>query len=283
MEWVETTGKTVEDATARAVAELGVEIDDAEVHVVEEAKPGLFGRVRSEARVRARVRPTRPHPRDERRERRRRKPRVVDKASEPAETALVPGRRDRAESERARRDEPTTSNEEGTMDEVEALIDGEGEPGLAEQGAIAKEFLEGLLDVLGVGADVVVHLLDLETVEVTVTGEQLGFLVGQRGATLAALQDLTRTVVQRRTGAHQGRLLLDVDGYRARRRVALEGFTRRVAAEVLETGRERALEPMAANDRKIVHDTVNSIPGVSSRSVGEDPRRYVVLAPTPSE
>lgn len=169
------------------------------------------------------------------------------------------------------------------MDEVGGVMDGETGARLVEQGVVAKEFLEGLLDVLGVEADVVLHMLDVDTVEVAVTGEQLGFLVGQRGATLAALQDLTRTVVQRRTGAHQGRLLLDVDGYRARRRVALEAFTRRVAAEVLETGRERALEPMAANDRKIVHDTVNSIPGVSSRSVGEDPRRYVVLAPASLE
>jgi len=283
MEWVETTGKTVEDATARAVAELGVEIDDAEVHVVEEPRPGLFGRVRSEARVRARVRPTRPHPRDERRDRRRRKSRVGADAPEPTGTSPLAARRGHRKSEALGRDESTAANEEGTMDEVEALTDGEEGAGLAEQGAIAKEFLDGLLDVLGVGADVVVHVLDADTVEVTVTGEQLGFLVGQRGATLAALQDLTRTVVQRRTGAHQGRLLLDVDGYRARRRVALEGFTRRVAAEVLETGRERALEPMAANDRKIVHDTVNSIPGVSSRSVGEDPRRYVVIAPASSE
>jgi spoIIIJ-associated protein len=120
-------------------------------------------------------------------------------------------------------------------------------------------------------------------ITVDVTGEDLGILIGQRGATLDALQELSRTVVQRRTEEHAARVVVDVAGFRARRAAALETFARQVATEVLSSQTPEALEPMSAADRKIVHDTVNAIDGVSTTSEGMEPRRYVVVRPAGAE
>jgi spoIIIJ-associated protein len=151
---------------------------------------------------------------------------------------------------------------------------------LEEQGESAREFIEGLIDEIGLEAAVTVRVVDTETVEVVVEGQELGILVGRGGATLGALQELARTVVQSRTAGPTERILVDVAGYRAKRSEALQRFTRQVAEEVISSGSEQALEPMLAPDRKVVHDTVSDIEGVETRSEGEEPRRYVVVSPS---
>lgn len=151
---------------------------------------------------------------------------------------------------------------------------------LEEQGEAARAFIAGLVDELGLEAQVGVKVLDEDTAEVSVDGDSLGILIGPGGATLGALQELARTVVQKQTGGHSDRILVDVAGYRARRAEALQRFTRQIADEVIASGTERALEPMSAADRKVVHDTVNDIDGVATRSEGEDPRRHIVISPT---
>lgn len=151
---------------------------------------------------------------------------------------------------------------------------------LDEQAEVARAFLVGVLDRFGATADVEVLPIDDTTVEVAIQGSDLALLVGQRGSTVAALQDLARVVVQRRTGARHGRLMVDVAGYRHKRRLALEAFTRERAAEVLADATAQVLEPMAAADRKVVHDTINTIDGVHSHSEGEDPGRRVVIFPS---
>ncbi len=153
---------------------------------------------------------------------------------------------------------------------------------LAEQGAVAKEFLQGLLVAMSISADVAVKELDEETVEVTINADppsELGVLVGPRGVTLQALQEVTRTVVQSKSAARTDRILVDVAQYRERRVAALGRFAAQVASEVLESGEERALEPMSAADRKAVHDALGENDQVVTRSEGEEPRRFVVIAP----
>ena len=120
-----------------------------------------------------------------------------------------------------------------------------------------------------------------DDIELRIDGEgsSLGVLVGPKGATLQALEELVRAVVQHAAGGQSARLHLDVAGYRERRREALAGFVTQIAGEVLEAGTERALEPMNAADRKVVHDTVADLDGVATSSVGEDPRRRVVISP----
>jgi spoIIIJ-associated protein len=165
-----------------------------------------------------------------------------------------------------------------TNDEGATTMEREAEVPIEEQAEAAEAFTRGLVDAFGAPANVGSAVsVDDDTVLVEVTGENLGLLVGPRGATLHAIEELVRTVVQRQTGGHGVRINVDVGGYRAKRREALEAFTRQLAERVLETGRDQALEPMSAADRKVVHDVAATIDGVDTTSEGEDPRRRVVL------
>ena len=151
---------------------------------------------------------------------------------------------------------------------------------LEEQESTAVGFVQGLVEAFGVDADVAATMADDEHLEIAVTGEDLGLLVGPRGRTLEAVQELTRTAVaQQHSGRLEGRLRVDVAGYRARRKEALERFAVQQAERVKETGVKVALEPMSPPDRKTVHDAINEIDGVRTASEGEDRRRHVVILP----
>jgi spoIIIJ-associated protein len=145
-------------------------------------------------------------------------------------------------------------------------------------GQAAIEFMTGLATAFGTSATAELHV-DGSEIDVQVNGSDLGLLIGPGGRTLMAVQDLARVASQRRLGDHDTRLRIDVAGYRERRRVALEKFATAVAHEVTESGTGKALEPMASADRKIIHDTIQSIDGVTSHSDGEEPRRRVVITP----
>ena len=149
---------------------------------------------------------------------------------------------------------------------------------IGEQADVADEFMRGLIAAFGVTAEVGVRIED-DVVLVDVEGDDLGLLVGPKGATLRAIEDLVRTVVQRRTDGHGARIHVDVGGYQAKRRAALEQFATGLAGRVVESGEELALEPMPPADRKVVHDTIAGIDGVTTISEGEEPRRRVVLRP----
>jgi spoIIIJ-associated protein len=312
MEWVETTGKTVDEAKEAALDQLGVHEDDAEVEVIEEPRVGLFGRMRGEARVRARVRPTRPRPKAERRDRKGRRPArergerprkasataTADVAAEERSTSSAGegtggqsrnrrrggrGRGGRGGSTGARRatspvDDDRTAEQEGIRMTREA--DPENDATVEEQAAIMRTFLEGLLGAFELEGALSEQRVDEDTIELKVEGDNLGLLIGPKGQTLQAVQELARTVVQRQaSGTHHGRVRIDIGGYRERRREALERFARQVAADVVASGTAKALEPMHPADRKVVHDTVNDIEGVSTTSEGEEPRRRVVIVP----
>jgi spoIIIJ-associated protein len=315
VEWVETTGRTVEEAKDEALDRLGVDEQDAEFDVVEEPRPGLFGRMRGEARVRARVTPKAPPPKQERRDRKRRD-RPAAKAgsgttTDPVEAEAEPVAAGKGRGRRSSAPEPVAAvaaaapaggrrggGRRGSPDETasgpetsDAAVEVERTPRedrhvgenvtVDQQADIMVEFLEGLTEAFGYEATIARTTVDEETVELNLEGEDLGLLIGPKGATLAAVQDLARTVVQRTaTGTHEGRVRIDVSGYRQRRRDALERFTKQVAAQVIESGEQKALEPMAAVDRKVVHDTVNEIDGVVTTSEGEEPRRRVVILPS---
>jgi spoIIIJ-associated protein len=352
MEWVETTGRSVEEAKEAALDELGVDEQDAEFEVVAEARIGLFGRVRAEARVRARVQPTAPRAKDDRR-RKRRRPSDASESAGPTEVnasdvdvadddagqqvpaavvdasdATAKPRRNRAPGAapaggRSRsgpsntspnRAQPVSTEPAATTDdgvETDSTTetprprrnrggnrrpsegrseynpaaagsesseeDGQVDVALEEQAKVAETFLHGLVAEMGLSAEISVKQDGEESVELGLEGEGLGLLIGPKGATLLALQDLTRTVVQRKTGASNGRLWVDVSSYRQKRSAALARFAQQVAAQVVASGARKAMEPMSAADRKVVHDTVGEIPGVATLSEGEDANRRVVV------
>ena len=147
-----------------------------------------------------------------------------------------------------------------------------------EVGDAAVAFMDGLAGAFGATASSEL-LVDGTELDVHVSGEGLGLLVGPGGRTLNAIQDLARVSAQRRLGDHDTRLRIDVAGYRARRNEALERFAADVAASVRDSGSARALEPMTSADRKVIHDALNEEEGVSSRSEGDDPNRRIVVVP----
>ncbi len=291
MEWVEVTGKTVVAAKEAALDQLGVDDSDAEFEVLEEPKAGLFGLLRSEARVRARVVPATARPKVERRDRKRRErpgdrrggDRVKDSGDNAAAPPTAAGRRNPAgETRKPRQPARQPAAQEPQVAQQQGARMADGDDGV-DAGELAEEFVDGLLNSFGATYQVARRDLDDDTVEIAVSGDDLGLLIGPRGQTLAAVQELARTVVQRRGVGTRTRVMVDIAGYRMARREALERFTQGVAEQVKVSGVARVLEPMTAPDRKVVHDTVNTIDGVSTTSEGEEPSRRVLIVPDADE
>lgn len=268
MEWVETTGKSIEEAKSVALDRLGVADEEAEFEILEEPKAGLFGRTRGEARVRARVKPRIPRAKVERRDRR---PRKDDTPS--AEGAP---RAPRAKQPRQQEKKMSDSSENNDRPRRERPEGPPADP--AQVAAEAEKFLIGLAASLGATGETAVNI-DGNDIEVQLNGSDLGLLVGPRGSTLQAVQDITRVVSQRRMGDHDTRLRIDIGGYRAKRKEALSRFVTQVADEVVASGSARALEAMPSPDRKIVHDALTGRTDIATHSEGEDPNRRVVISP----
>jgi spoIIIJ-associated protein len=155
-----------------------------------------------------------------------------------------------------------------------------GEELLVQEGDIAGDYLERLLDLLDFDGDID---LDVEAGRAIVSidgGDDLEKLVGPRGNALEALQELTRLAVQQETGV-RSRLMLDIAGWRAERREELRDLGKASAEKVLSSGEKVRLQPMTPFERKVVHDAVAEIDGVHSESEGDDPRRRVVIFPKP--
>ena len=303
MEWVETTGKTVEEAKEMALDILGVDYVDAEFEILEEPKLGFLGLSKKLARIKARVKPTAPRAKDTRRPRRRKVREEPEKAKTPAPAASssAPKSEDAEVSARSKSNARSDSNSRGgiksnsrngsrntkrSSSDTSEGNEPEMEPesiSLAEQATVAQSFLAGILNEIGLEGTVAVQTIEDETINISITGTDLGLLIGPRGTVLAAVQDMTRTVVQRNAGGRSGRIVVDIDGYREKRKAALETFARRLAEEVRESGVSKVFEPMNSSDRKIVHDIVGEIEGVKTRSEGYEPRRYVIVEPAVEE
>lgn len=303
MEWVETTAKSVDEAQELALDRLGVGADEAEFEVLEEPRSGLFGRMRGEARVRARVKPAAVRPKQERRNRGRnqkkdgktssrggqqRRSASGNGASSPGDATAETGNGDgdggsgggrpqqpapRKQPKQPKQPKQSKQQKEQRMEKQQSDVTPQ------EVGDAAVAFMSELASAFGVEGAATDLEVDGTDLDVRVTGGEVGLMVGPGGRTLAAIQDLARVASQRRLGDHETRLRIDVGGYREKRRAALEQFAATVAAQVIETGEPKALEPMSSSDRKAVHDAIIEIDGVTSRSEGDDPRRRVVITP----
>lgn len=170
-----------------------------------------------------------------------------------------------------------TDDEE--TDEVDEDDEDEEDDLLVQEGDVAGDYLERLLDILDVDGDID---LDVEgdRASVAVVGGELTTLIGPGGATLEALQELTRLAVAQSTGT-RSRLMLDIGGFRAQRRADLTDLAGQAAARVASSGTAERLAPMNPFERKVVHDVVASSDGVRSESEGEEPNRRVVVLPAP--
>src|SRR5689334_10911199 len=175
-------------------------------------------------------------------------------------------------------DDVVDDEDDADEDEDEAEED-DGEEDLStleEEGEVAADYIEGLLDIADLDGDIDMDV-EGDRAVVSVVGATLDELVGDDGEVLEALQELTRLAVHRKTGT-RARLMLDVGGYRARRRAELSDYGKSGAEEVARTGEPKTLAAMTPFERKIVHDAVASA-GQRSESEGEEPNRRVVVYP----
>ena len=301
MEWLEVRATTVEGAKEQALVHLGVDESDAEFEVLSEGRMGLFGRVKQEARVRARVLPTPVRPKDGKsrghNSRRSGSSRRAESSRTSGEAAPEPVARSRrkdssgsepqqsASADNGARDKPQEEGQKAsdTKEDAKAMtIDQNRGPSLLEQADLAETFVRGITESLGIVVTFKRHDLENGVMRIEANGDGIGILIGRRGGTAQAIDELVRTVLQRSGGTtREGKIRMDMGGVRARRASALAEFTRKVAEESIETRSEIALEPMNRMDRKIVHDVVSKLSNVESRSEGEDPHRRVIIAAVP--
>ncbi|MEZ5246814.1 MAG: RNA-binding cell elongation regulator Jag/EloR [Acidimicrobiales bacterium] len=292
MEWVESTGPSIDEAKERALDKLGVHEDDAEFEVISDVTTGLFGRVKEEARVRARVAPATPRAKEERRRGRSRNGRSSQKGSGGRGNQKQSGETDHASSGASRNKggnkQTTTENTRSGRENANSrgekrettMSDDEATMPLPQQADLAEEFVSGLAQRFGTTVTFAREDIDDEEIRITVSGDDLGRMIGRRGTTAGAIDELVRTVLQRQAGSSRnGRIRVDVGGVRARRAEALVKFSRAQAEAVRSSGKARSLEPMSAADRKIVHDALTDEEGVETRSEGEDSQRRVVIVP----
>ena len=268
MEWVEVRAENIEAAEELALDQLGVAREDAEFEVVTREENRLFGLKKTEARVRARVKPADLPSKTTNSNRKRSK--NNNKSQKSSKSAPKNNKNNKNNS---------NNRNSKTKNTKQALEDREPMP-LKEQEDAVIDFLEGIISSFEIEASASTRMEE-ERIIGSIDGEDVGLLIGPKAGTLLALQDITRTVVQRHaSGKKTNRLSVDVGGYREKRKASLVAFTQKQADLVKENKEKVELEPMGAADRKIVHDAAAEISGITSSSNGEEPRRYVVLHPS---
>jgi spoIIIJ-associated protein len=263
MESVEVSAKTVEEATRQALDKLGKSRDEVEITVLSEGHKGILGFVRGEgARVRATVR-----------------------SSESSEIPEVATRRSGTPRRRAAaREEPTPRAGVPAAAEAPAK-DSPPKPAPKpnEIAIVAQDTLEELLERMDIYADVTYRGgdgSDDSPILIDIAGDDLGVLIGRRGETLASLQFLLNLLIGKRLGSWV-RVVVDVEGYRARREEYLRNLAQRTAERVRRTGQAVPMEPMPPNERRIVHMALQDSSSVTTESSGYGEERRVFVIPRP--
>ena len=189
-----------------------------------------------------------------------------------------PATSDPATSERGEQNDAVESEASRNGDESVTTGGDDFEERLVAEGEIAGDYLEELLDILDFDGDIDLDV-EGERAVVSIIGDgDIDKLVGDHGEVLDALQELTRLAAMAETG-QRSRLMLDIAGYRARRRTELSELGKSTAEQVAASGEAVRLAPMNPFERKVVHDAVGTVAGVESSSEGEEPRRRVVISP----
>jgi len=239
---LEIIAPTVEEAIQKGLQELHLPRTAVEVEVLDEGSRGFLGLGARQARVRLRIKP-------------QEAPASAPEAPPPAE-----------EEPPAPAAPPPAAGADSTLE-------------------TARDTVIELLEKMGVHASVSARYKEADTpnrrptVWVDITGKDLSILIGRRAETLHALQYITSIILGKELG-HSVPLVIDVEGYRERRTQQLQRLAQRMAEQAVKTGRRQALEPMPASERRIVHLALREYPGVTTESVGEEPRRKVTIIPT---
>ena len=251
LKWIEATGRTEDAAVQNALAELGLDRVSVSVEVLERARSGFLGFGSSPAKVKV----TYEVPDEE----------PVVKAAPAAEEAVIPAAPVEEET-------PAPAAEEASP-APQPVVNAKG----VDLEDRIRAFLSGLLDHMGVEAEINISPKAENGVLVTLEGPKLGALIGHRGETLDAIQQLTNYAVNRgRT--HRVRIHIDAENYRAKREESLKRLANKVAAKVVKYRRNITLEPMNAYERHVIHETLQDYPDVITYSTGTEPNRRTVVA-----
>jgi spoIIIJ-associated protein len=272
---VEFTGKTVNDAIAKAESELSTPRDELAVEILSPGSRGVFGLGAEPARIRARVLTAPSNVREE-----------IDGSATPApehrsapdsypSTLETERRPSFAEGDR---DKTSSNLDRADDEESEDVVDPAASAALAQE---AKEVLQNLLDKMGFGTEVSVRSASSPVI-LSVGGENLGILIGRRGDNLSSLQFMVNLILSKNR-RQWPRVVIDVENYRARREESLRSLAERIAYRVARQGRPFTLEAMSASDRRIIHLSLRDRSGIETYSIGEGISRRVVVAPTRDE
>lgn len=275
MSYIDVTGKTEDEALRKGLEQLGMDRDDVSVSILERAKSGFLGIGATPARIRITYGPEDAPVAEEPVA----VPRIIPEkpAEKPAEKIVQPKpaqpRQPRQEKPRQERPQPEKRPEAAAPAAPQVDL-----PECDDDNAkriIA--FVSGLLEHMDSAAQVKVYEVEKGRYKVLLVGEKLGQLIGHRGETLDAIQQLTNYAVN--TGADKRiRVQMDAENYRAKREQSLESLARKVAGKVQKYRRSVTLEPMNAYERHVIHATLQDVKGVTTYSVGTEPNRRVVVA-----
>lgn len=276
MSYIDVTGKTVEVAINNALAQLGMDRDDVSVEILEQAKSGFLGMGAKPARIRVTYGPDEA-PMEEIAA--PVKPVVVEKVEKKEEPKPQQAARPRQEKpqqprqEKPRREEKRPEPVKPEIQTVEQDL-----PECSDDNAVRiAAFLTGLLEHMDNPAAVKVYEEEKGRYKAILEGQKLGALIGRRGETLDAIQQLTNYAVnsdkEKRVRVH-----VDAENYRARREASLESLAMKVAAKVKKYRRSVTLEAMNAYERHVIHAALQDVKGVTTYSVGTEPNRRVVVA-----
>ena len=266
-EFIDVTGKTEEEALQKALRQLNMDRDDVSVELLERAKSGFLGLGSCPAKIRVSY-----GPEEEETPVAEAAP-VVEET--PARTER-PARCEKKETKPAREPKPVREEPKAAETEEAAPAQDLGEEVDDEKAQAIKTFLGGLLSQMESEAEVKVYLPEKGRYKVILEGKDLGGLIGRRGETLDAIQQLTSYAVNRTGG--RVRIQLDAENYRAKRELSLQHLARKVAGKVVKYRRSVTLEPMNAYERHVIHTALQEVPGVTTYSAGTEPNRRVIVA-----
>ena len=238
---LEKTGKTEDEALAAALAELGLERDDVSVEIVERSKSGFLGIGASPAVIRVEY-------------------------EAPDEEPEAPAARAESVKESAR---PAEKKPETAVNTAPKYSEGVK--------AATESFLRGLLDRMGIKAEITISDRDNGGLLVELSGPGMGAVIGRRGETLDAIQHLTNYAVNRGSDK-RCHISVDAESYRAKREESLVHLAEKMAAKVVKYKRSMALEPMNSYERHVIHTALQNYEGVSTSSTGTEPNRRVVVS-----
>jgi len=277
IKFIDMTGKTEDEAIRRALAQLGMERDDVSVEILERAKSGFLGIGGSPATVRVSYDDGQPEPKEEpvKPEPKPTAPKAEKKPVYCAEVLQKEVRaREKQEREAKRGERKAEPKAEKAPREPVVL----GEEVRDEKSEQIRTFLSGLLEHMDAKAEVKVYEVEKNRYKVILEGEKLGALIGRRGETLDAIQQLTNYSINRGGESKRARVQIDAENYREKREQSLERLAEKVAGKVTKYRRNVTLEPMNAYERHVIHTALQDTPGVTTFSIGTEPNRRVVVS-----